>query len=159
MKKHLFYGAIAILTMASCSDNDFVGDQAVQNANESGEITFGSGFKATTRADIVGADAAALLGNKFYVGGYKNNGSAYSTVFDHYLVQWAANTAGTTTDNTSDWKYVGLTPLGFTGHITSGDQTIKYWDYAASYYDFVAFSAGKNQSIIILLHSQLQPIH
>ena len=148
MKKHLFYGAIAILTMASCSDNDFVGDQAVQNANESGEITFGSGFKATTRADIVGADAAALLGNKFYVGGYKNNGSAYSTVFDHYLVQWAANTAGTTTDNTSDWKYVGLTAPGFADHIT-GSQTIKYWDYSASFYDFVAYSPGKGNTLIV----------
>lgn len=139
------------MTMASCSEDSYVGDQETLNSsgNGNGEISFGGGFKAITRADHVGADAADLLGGKFYVGGYKNDGSAYSTVFDHYLVQWGVNTAGTTADNTSDWKYVGLTPLAFTGHITSGDQTIKYWDFAASYYDFVAFSAGKNQSIII----------
>ena len=136
--------------LASCAESGFIGDQeALESANGNGTISFNSGFKASTRADHVGADAADLLGGKFYVGGYKNDGSSYSTVFDHYLVQWGANTAGTTTDNTSDWKYVGLSPLGFTGHITSGDQTIKYWDFAASFYDFVAFSAGKNQSIII----------
>ena len=150
-KNYLLAIALAIMTMASCSDNDFVGDQGALNSsgNGNGEISFGGGFKAITRADHVGADAADLLGGKFYVGGYKHDGTDYSTVFDHYLVQWGVNTAGTTADNTSDWKYVGLTPLAFTGHITSGDQTIKYWDFAASYYDFVAFSAGKNQSIII----------
>lgn len=148
--KYFILAATAITMMASCADEKFVGDPTLQGAADGeGAISFGSGFKAITRADHVGADAADLLGGKFYVGGYKNDGSAYSTVFDHYLVQWGANTAGTTTDNTSDWRYVGLTPLGFTGHITSGDQTIKYWDFAASYYDFVAFSAGKNQSIII----------
>ena len=149
-KKNLLLAALAITALAGCSDDTFVGDQEALNAgiNGNGEITFGSTFKAITRAgDHVGADAADLLGGKFYVGGYKHDGSAYSTVFDNYLVQWGANTAGTTTDNTSDWKYVGLTPLRF--HITSGDQTIKYWDFAASYYNFVAYSPGKDQSIII----------
>ena len=149
-KKNLLLAALAITALAGCSDDSFVGDQEALNAgiNGNGEITFGSTFKAITRAgDHVGADAADLLGGKFYVGGYKHDGSAYSTVFDNYLVQWGANTAGTTTDNTSDWKYVGLTPLRF--HITSGDQTIKYWDFAASYYNFVAYSPGKDQSIII----------
>lgn len=149
MKKY-FYLATALVALAACSSNDFVGDQEALNpANESGAISFSSGYNTVTRADHVGADAADMLGGKFYVGGYKNDGSAYSTVFDNYLVQWGENTAGTTTDNTSDWKYVGLTPLGFTGHITTGDQTIKYWDFSANFYDFVAYSAGKDQSIII----------
>ncbi len=148
--KYFILAATAITMMVSCADEKFVGDENLLGAeNGEGAISFNSGFKAITRADHVGADAADLLGEKFYVGGYKNDGTNYSTVFDHYLVQWGANTAGTTTDNTSDWKYVGLTPLGFTGHITSGAQTIKYWDFSASYYDFVAFSAGKGQSIII----------
>ena len=150
-KNYLLAIALAIMTMASCSDDNYVGDQEALNSSGdgNGEISFGGGFKAITRADHVGADAADLLGGKFYVGGYKHDGTNYSTVFDHYLVQWGVNTAGTTADNTSDWKYVGLTPLGFTGHITSGAQTLKYWDFAANYYDFVAFSAGKDQSIII----------
>ena len=148
MRKVLLY-TCALLAFVACADESFVGDQEALNGADEGAISFGSSFKAITRADHVGADAADLLGNKFYVGGYKNDGSAYSTVFDHYLLQWEANTAGTTTDNTSDWKYVGLTPLGFTGHITTGTQTLKYWDFAASYYNFVAFSPGKGQSIII----------
>lgn len=148
--KYFILAATAITMMVSCADEKFVGDENLLGAANGEEaISFGSGFKAITRADHVGADAADLLGGKFYVGGYKNDGTNYSTVFDHYLVQWGANTAGTTTDNTSDWKYVGLTPLGFDGHITSGKQTIKYWDFSASYYNFVAFSAGKGQSIII----------
>ena len=148
--KYFIYAAFAGIILASCSSNDFAGDQnLLENSGGGGAIGFSMNVPTATRADHVGADAADMLGQKFYVGGYKNDGSAYSTVFDNYLVQWGANTAGTTTDNTSDWKYVGLDPLRFTGHITSGTQTIKYWDYAASFYDFVAYSPGKNQSIII----------
>ena len=150
MKKNLLFAAIALTALAGCSDNSFVGDESPQGSlTGDGSINFNLRTAAVTRADHVGADAADLLGGKFYVGGYKHDGTNYSTVFDHYLVQWGVNTAGTTADNTSDWKYVGLTPLAFTGHITSGAQTLKYWDFAASYYDFVAFSAGKDQSIII----------
>ena len=146
--KHFIMSALATFALVSCVDDNYVGDQEALNAaNGTGAISFGSGFKAVTRADHVGADAADLLGEKFYVGGYKNDGSAYTTVFDNYLVQWTANTAGTTTDNTSDWKYVGLTAPGFTDHIT-GLQTLKYWDYAATFYDFVAYSPGKGNSLI-----------
>ncbi len=151
-RKYLFIAAIGALTLAGCTSDNFVGDPStLNNTSGDGTISFNSSFKAITRADHVGADAADLLGKKFYVGGYKWDATEdeYVTVFDHYLVQWQENTAGTTTDNTSDWRYVGLSPLGFTGHITSGTQTLKYWDFAASFYDFVAFSAGKNQSIII----------
>lgn len=149
MKKKLLFAAIALTAMASCTEDSFVGEQSQQEANESsGAIVFNSSFKTLTRADHVGADAADMLGGKFYVGGYKNNGSSYTPVFDNYKVEWGANTAGTTTDNTSDWKYVSVISPGFAGHI-SGEQTIKYWDFAASYYDFVAYSPGKNQNIII----------
>ena len=148
MKKHLFI-ATALVALASCTSNDFVGEDTSSTTNQSEQaaIAFGTGVNSITRADHVGADAADLLGEKFYVAGFKNDGTNYTTVFDHYLLEWAANTAGTTTDNTSDWKYVGSTALGLDGHIT-GSQTIKYWDYAASYYDFVAFSAGKDNTII-----------
>lgn len=149
MKKNLLFAALALTALAGCTEDTYTGDQSPQGSSGDGSINFNLSTAAVTRADHVGADAADLLGGKFYVGGYKNDGSAYSTVFDNYLVQWGANTAGTTTDNTSDWKYVGLTPLGFTGHITTGAQTLKYWDFAASYYNFVAYSPGKDQSIII----------
>ena len=150
MKKiYLILTAAVGMTITSCTSNDFLGevDPNPQTVND-GSIRFGTGTKGITRADHIGADAADMLGEKFYVGGYKYDGTKYVTVFDNYKVEWDDNTAGTTTDNTSDWKYVGVTNPGFTGHI-SGEQTIKYWDYAASYYNYVAYSPGKGNTLIV----------
>lgn len=151
MKKYLFIAASA-LALASCSSEDFVGTEGgnVENgANKA--INFGGKLGKITRAnDHVGADAAALLNNKFIVAGFKSGATAPTTgisttkVFDHYTVTWKANTAGTTADNTADWNYVGGTPYaGLTGLTNNPSQTIKYWDYSAAQYDYVAFSTGK----------------
>ena len=149
MKKNLFFAALAITALVSCSESDYLGDEKPSSvSNDVGAISFNLNVPAITRADHVGADAADMLGENFYVGGYKYVGSAFVDVFDNYKVEWDDNTAGTTTDNTSDWKYVGVTAPGFTNHVT-GTQTLKYWDYAASYYDFVAYSPGKGNSIVI----------
>lgn len=147
MKKYLFIAASA-LALASCSSEDFVGTEGgnVENgANKA--IGFGGKLGKITRAnDHVGADAAQLLNNKFIVTGFKGekqeNGIVTNTVFDHYTVEWNENTAGTTTDNTSDWKYVGLEPQTGLAKIT-GKQTIKYWDFSTGQYDYIAFSYGK----------------
>ena len=144
MKKYLFFAA-AILTMASCSEENYVGDNNLVNQGDgSGAIAFGSGFKAVTRANAYGADAAALLNKRFVVGGFKTaNGTTYSKVFDNYAVQWVENTAGKTASNTSDWEYVGVTPLSPATSITSSvGQTVKFWDYSTSSYDFMAYSTG-----------------
>ena len=143
--KYLFIAAIGVVTLASCADDVFVGDNSPnvieQEATKTeGMINFGSGFKAVTRADHFGADAANLLSNHFTVGGFKGDGSTRTTVFDNYIVNWTANTAGTTESNTSDWEYVGIT-AALPSSIT-GAQTIKYWDYSTSQYDFVAYSTG-----------------
>lgn len=147
MKKYLFIAASA-LALASCSSEDFVGTEGgnVENgANKA--IGFGGKLGKITRAnDHVGADAAQLLNNKFIVTGFKGekqeNGIVTTTVFDHYTVTWEKNTAGTTTDNTSDWKYVGLDPQAGLAKIT-GKQTIKYWDFSTGQYDYIAFSSGE----------------
>lgn len=147
MKKYLFFAASA-LALASCSSDDFVGDNSGNlHGTTNGEIAFAGGTAKITRAnDHVGADAAELLGKKFIVAGFKSataptTGVSATPVFDHYTVKWEANTAGTTADNTSDWKYVGLDPQ--TGLATvKGPQTIKYWDYSTAQYDYIAFSTG-----------------
>ena len=54
-------------------------------------------------------------------------------------MNWSANTANKTTSNTANWEYVGQTKHDYG---PAGDQTIKYWDYAKSQYDFIAWSAG-----------------
>ena len=153
MKKNLFLAALAIVALASCTDSEFVGDNSPDNnptANEKA-IVFNSGAKTVTRADHVGADAASMLNNKFIVGGFKgtytdaqdlqNVTEATGKVFDNYVVKWTANTAGKTTSNTSDWEYVGITAAAPSG-IAGNDQSIKYWDYSASQYDFIAYSTG-----------------
>lgn len=148
MKKYLFIAASA-LALASCSSEDFVGTEGGNVDNGANKaINFGGKLGKITRAndDHVGAAAAELLNNKFIVAGFKGetptSGITTTKVFDHYTVEWKASTAGTTADNTSDWKYVGSQPQSGLASI-SGSQTIKYWDYSTSQYDFIAFSAGK----------------
>ena len=156
MKKLLFL-ATAVTVMVGCANDDFVGDNSPTTAEEGiSAISFDSGFKTITRADHVGADAASMLNNHFTVGGFKgtytsgqdvrNVTTATGTVFDNYLVNWAANTAATTASNTADWEYVGLTAAAPSG-IASNTQSIKYWDYTASQYDFIAYSTGAAEAV------------
>ena len=141
--------AVAGIVLASCSNDDFIGGSDVAQRNASnGEITFASGMGAITRADIVGADAATLLGSKFIVLGVKGDGTAagMTPVFQNYLVQWQANSAGTSESNTHDWEYAGITAVA-PSSIAGTTQTIKYWDYGAESYDFAAFSTGTSEMI------------
>ncbi len=145
MKKY-FYFSLAVLALTSCSD-EFIGEGTGTGSKENLEqaIVLGGNAKALTRADHVGADAAALLNNNFIVEGIKGNGDYSSLeqteVFDHYNVNYTASTANTTESNTNDWEYVGI---GKHGLSAASQQTIKYWDYGTKQYDFIAFSYGKS---------------
>lgn len=139
MKKYLFLAATAIVALASCSDNSLVGEGVVVPVeNELTPITFSSTSAATTRDDLSGADAAEKLGSNFVVEGVKGNGTTQTVVYDHYNVNWVANPYSTTS-NTNGWEYVGQDKHD---HALIAAQTIKYWDYASSQYDFIAFSKG-----------------
>ena len=139
MKKLLFLAA-AITVMASCTNDSVVGEgNEFPVSGDLKAITFRSSSAATTRTDNTGADAAALLGSNFVVEGVKGDGSAQNTVFDHYNVNWVTNTANTTTSNSSDWEYVAQAKHD---HATVAAQSIKYWDYSSSQYDFIAYSKG-----------------
>lgn len=151
MKKYLFIAASA-LALASCSSEDFVGTEGGNVDNGANKaINFAGETGKTTRAangNKVGAEAADLLGGKFYVLGTKGTLPAVSPtttkVFDNYQVEWGANTAGTTSDNTNDWKYEGLKFSDLNKNHSGTIQTIKYWDYSQPQYDFIAYSVGKN---------------
>lgn len=162
-KSYLFLAATAILALASCSENTYLGENEENAKGTSGAISFGNGFKAVTRAgEITGADAADLLGEKFIVGGFKNGnvangiaGTGVTTVFDNYVVKWEQNTAAKTESNTSDWEYVGLDIIPLSSlYISDTDpnypakQTIKYWDFSAAQYDYLAFSVGKGNTLV-----------
>ncbi|MCQ2212022.1 MAG: hypothetical protein MJZ36_00105 [Bacteroidaceae bacterium] len=142
MKKTRIYAvSLAALAIAGCSDNEYIGDVNELHGGKA-EINFSMKTPAMTRAnELVGAAAAALLNSNFVVEGIKDNGTTQTEVFDHYNVNWTENTANTTESNSSDWEYVGI---GKHGLSASSKQTIKYWDYAASQYDFIAFSYGKS---------------
>ena len=148
MKRYYLLAAAAIV-FAGCSNNEFVGeDSGRTQESDKGQIAFSSTLPAATRA-WYGADAAAKLNNKFIVSGFNGAQSkdavATTTVFDNYSVEWSANTAGSTASNTADWEYVGKTPSG--NATVKGPQTIKYWNYSAGQYDFIAYSTGKAEAV------------
>ena len=60
-------------------------------------------------------------------------------------MQWKVNTAGTTASNTADWEYVGIDAAAPSK--VTGKQTIKYWNYSAGQYDFIAYSTGDNKVV------------
>lgn len=141
MKKVLFF-ATALIALASCTNNDFVGEAPTPTSQtDQGAIVFGSGLNEVTRADYTGSDAATKLNNNFVVEGVKSDGtiSAAEIVFDNYNVNYKDNTANTTLSNTANWEYVAQTK---NANATIAQQTIKYWDYAKSQYDFIAYSVG-----------------
>lgn len=142
--------AAAALTFAGCASDNFVEPENTDLTDGTETpIVFGSFKGGLTRADITGADAAALLGNKFVVSGYKgaSTGTVGSVVFDNYLVEWNENTANTTASNATNWEYVGNTRIkhAIDNGITA--QTIKYWDYSKAQYDFIAWSTGTKTAI------------
>ena len=148
MIKYCFI-ATALVALASCSDDNFVGNNTPDLHGENGSgtaIVFNSGAKGTTRADHVGADAASLLNKNFVVEGIKTVGGSVIEVFDNYNVNWKENTADKTLSNTANWEYVGQDIL--TGKTNIQSQTIKYWDYAASKYDFWAYSLGGGSATV-----------
>lgn len=144
MKKILFCSALAAVALASCSSDDFMGDTPGNVQSTASAINFDGGTGKITRASTqTGATAAKTLNNNYVVFGYKTVNNNPTTVFDHYNIIWN-NQAGKTESNTCGWEYVGQKANSILSSLTGDkDQTIKYWDYSASQYDFVAFSFGK----------------
>lgn len=139
MKKYLIFAASA-LALASCSSDDFLGENPGNVQNATTAINFGGEAGKITRANLSQTEAVKALNNNFVVYGYKTKGTTLTTVYDHYNIAWKG-TDNKTETNTKGWEYVGVNknPLS-----TVTEQTIKYWDYSADQYDFVAFSLGSN---------------
>lgn len=142
MKKYIFLAASA-LALASCSSDDFLGDtpgSTPTSANSA--INFGGDAGKITRATSNEGTPQQMLDGQFLVYGVKKTSETQLvSVFPNYSV-WDVE-AKNTTSNTNGWEYVGTknaANLGI-GKITlTKDQTIKYWDYSASEYRFVAGS-------------------
>lgn len=142
MKKYIFLAASA-LALASCSSDDFLGDTPESTPTSANSaINFGGDAGKITRATSNEGNTQQMLDGQFLVYGVKKtNDEIFHNVFVNYSV-WDVE-ANNTTSNTNGWEYVGTKDaanLGI-GKITlKYDQTIKYWDYSASVYHFVAGS-------------------
>lgn len=142
MKKYLIFAASA-LALASCSSDDFLGENPGNVQNATTAINFGGDAGKITRGTHTQNEGtpAEMLAGQFKVYGVKKKQDNIDHVFPNYYVWDVA--AKNTTSNTNGWEYVGKqgdADLG-TGNITLiKDQTIKYWDYSASEYHFVAGS-------------------
>lgn len=142
MKKYIFLAA-SVLTLASCSSDDFLGDTPGNVQSNTSAINFDGGTGKITRATLKAEKAAEDLNNNYVVFGYKTaKDDTKTTVFDHYTINWN-NQAGKTESNTCGWEYVGQKANSLSSLTGEKEQTIKYWDYSAKQYDFVAFSFGK----------------
>ena len=143
MKKYIFLAA-SVLTLASCTTDDFLGDTPGNVQSNTSAINFTGGTGKITRANKNGKDAANLLHNHFVVFGDKTTGSETQKVYDHYDVQWKGTDATSLTQsNKKGWEYVGYIPNKNTSLVAGSTQSIKYWDFSATEYNFAAFSLGK----------------
>lgn len=125
MKKYLIFAASA-LALASCSSDDFLGENPGNVQNATTAINFGGDAGKITRATSNERDDHVKLDDQFKVYGVKKTNEEFVTVFKDYSVLYDENL---TTSNTNKWEYVG-----------KNNQTIKYWDYSATEYRFVAGS-------------------
>ena len=143
MKKYLIFAASA-LALASCSSDDFLGENPGTAQNATTAINFGGEAGKTTRGIQEGSTAATTLKNHFVVFGDKTNAAGTTqAVYDHYDVKWIGDEAENKTQtNQHGWEYVGYTPNKNSDLATDAKQSIKYWDYSAKEYNFAAFSLG-----------------
>ena len=155
MKKNLFLSVLATVALVACN-SDYAEEPLVVSPPtpepQEVPIVFSSTSNSMTRAEYTGAVAADMLGLKFVVTGYKGSQTAWNAsdntiVYDNFLVEWLENTANTTESNTSNWEYVGRTPIDHAVANGITQQAIKYWDYTQKQYDFMAWSAGKKTAI------------
>ena len=147
MKKYIFLAASA-LTLASCTSDDFLGDtQGSTPTSANSAINFGGDAGKITRATANTGTAAEMLDGQFRIYGVKKmSETQIVSVFNEYSV-WDVANKNTTTSNTDGWEYVGAkgtSNLGRGGISLTKNQTIKYWDYSASEYHFVAGSPISN---------------
>ena len=158
MNKYFLYAASA-LALASCSSDDFLGENSGNGQNVSSAINFGGNAGKITRATQNTGTPQEMLDYQFKVYGVKkmseNGVDKFEPSFTNYSVWY--DDAKNTTSNTNGWEYVGT--KGTThgkGNVTfKDDQYIKYWDYAAEEYHFVAgspissFTYNRNEDVAV----------
>lgn len=151
MNKYFLYAA-SVLALASCSSDDFLGENSGNGQNAANSvINFGGGTTKTTRATSNSTyKTENLQKNGFWVYGTKHSATEDKTanndqaVYTNYLLAYTEGTANKTQSNTAGWEYVGVDNKDYRANVTpkvDEAQTIKYWDYSAVAYTFYAATA------------------
>ena len=158
MNKYFLYAA-SVLALASCSSDDFLGENSGNGQNASSAINFGGNAGKITRATQNTGNPQEMLAYQFKVYGVKkmseNGVDKFEPSFTNYSVWY--DDAKNTTSNTNGWEYVGTkgTTHGNGNVKLVDDQYIKYWDYAAKEYHFVAgspissFTYNRNEDVAV----------
>lgn len=158
MNKYFLYAA-SVLALASCSSDDFLGENSGNGQNALSAINFGGDAGKITRTTSNTGNAAKMLDYQFKVYGVKkmseNGVDKFEPSFTNYSVWY--DDAKNTTSNTNGWEYVGTkgTTHGNGNVKLVDDQYIKYWDYAAKEYHFVAgspissFTYNRNEDVAV----------
>ena len=144
--KNYFIFAAAI-ALASCSVDEYMGEnpEFTQTTKEN-IIGFGGNTGSMSRATSNEGTTEQMLDRHFKVYGWKTmSGGTTQEVFKNYWV-WYSETATpsnpeTTASSEKSWEYVGTTNTGMpfgTSRTLYQNQYIKYWDYSAEHYRFVA---------------------
>lgn len=152
MNKYFLYAA-SVLALASCSSDDFLGENSGNGQNATNSvINFGGGTTKTTRATSNSTyKTENLQKNGFWVYGTKHSATEDKTanndqaVYTNYLLTYTEGTANNTQSNTAGWEYVGVDNSLYRKNVTpkvDEAQTIKYWDYSADAYTFYAATAN-----------------
>lgn len=110
------------VVISSCSD-----EAGMQIPSEQHAIAFAS---VSEEQESMTRTATALA-HDFVVYGYKTMAGNPQLVFNGYAVKYTPGSANTSLDNTHGYHYV------------VGSQTIKYWDFGASEYNFWAYTGNK----------------
>lgn len=147
-KNYLIFAAA--IALASCSVDEYMGEnpEFTQTTKEN-IIGFGGGTGSMSRATSNTGPTNEMLDNQFKVYGWKTVSGTPQKVFDNYSVWYTSTTTSSTPDG--KWEYVGKTSGGTYGgsNITlTKDQYIKYWDYSATNYKFVAGSPIKSFNFV-----------
>lgn len=152
MNKYFLYAA-SVLALASCSSDDFLGENSGNGQNAANSvINFGGGTTKTTRATSNSTyKIGDLQNNGFWVYGTKHSTAENNTktndqaVYTNYRLAYTEGSANNTQSNTKGWEYVGVNNEDYRANVTPNvaqAQTIKYWDYSAVAYTFYAATAN-----------------
>lgn len=149
--KRIYFILATVLCIAfnSCTNEEFVGGEDYGTPQAmSDAITFGGNAGKLTRATSNTGTVAQMLDGHFKVYGVKKVDNTWKNAFKDYIVWNSNNQTTSNPDATSSvgdkegWEYVGTTSQTYGADNTHlpNNQTIKYWDYSATEYHFVAGS-------------------